>query len=155
MFLERAGKAGLESGAETLAKAGLLAADKYGLQAAEKHAGKHSNELGTYVLLGLSLLSLATVAGFGLVAKQLVPQHPPASRPRCVPLGPRTACLQTFADLQTQHTLSLSSRPPATSKGTQVPSPKRRAAARVSNRGLLLKVLPAALPSLVRSSCFN
>jgi hypothetical protein len=147
MFLERAGKAGLESGAEKLAKAGLLAADKYGLQAAEKH--------GTYVLLGLSLLSLATVAGFGLVAKQLVPQHPPASRPRCVPLGPRTACLQTFADLQTQHTLSLSSRPPATSKGTQVPSPKRRAAARVSNRGLLLKVLPAALPSLVRSSCFN
>ena len=115
MFLERAGKAGLESGAEKLAKAGLLAADKYGLQAAEKH--------GTYVLLGLSLLSLATVAGFGLVAKQLVPQHPPASRPRCVPLGPRTACLQTFADLQTQHA-SLCSLLEDEKRGKESPAPK-------------------------------
>jgi len=91
MFLERAGKAGLESGAEKLAKAGLLAADKYGLQAAEKH--------GTYVLLGLSLLSLATVAGFGLVAKQLrspnTHQHPAQGACPSVPEQPASRLLLT------------------------------------------------------------
>jgi hypothetical protein len=125
MFLERAGKAGLESGAETLAKAGLLAADKYGLQAAEKHAGKHSNELGTYVLLGLSLLSLATVAGFGLVAKQLrspnTHQHPAQGACPSVPEQPASRLLLTCKhNILFPSLLVLQQR----AKGRKSPAPK-------------------------------
>jgi len=117
MFLERAGKAGLESGAEKLAKAGLLAADKYGLQAAEKH--------GTYVLLGLSLLSLATVAGFGLVAKQLrspnTHQHPAQGACPSVPEQPASRLLLTCKhNILFPSLLVLQQR----AKGRKSPAPK-------------------------------